>query len=241
MKLSIVTWNCEGPLYCGKEFETEKWVKSKLPYIKNFYSNADIYAVQECSQIWSDSWNCKFKEWHGDSINLGERGLGLFSNTYAFSRLNAVDVDKYRYFIPYIVYDKSSMPQFILIHIWTKDLDIRGKKYHGYIKQVYDAINDDDYIKTITNTKLDILCVGDFNFGWKYPRNIKEAEKFYNFMWNKLGVKPLNNFNTSPYTYNRTFFNDCCLASANWHLTSSCKYGDYNESDHCPVLFELEK
>ena len=27
MKLSIVTWNCEGPLYCGKEFETEKIIE----------------------------------------------------------------------------------------------------------------------------------------------------------------------------------------------------------------------
>ena len=49
MKLSIVTWNCEGPQYCGKEYETEKWVNFKLPYIKKFYSNADIYAIQECS------------------------------------------------------------------------------------------------------------------------------------------------------------------------------------------------
>ena len=60
-------------------------------------------------------------------------------------------------------------------------------------------------------------------------------------MWNKLGLKPLNSLKTSQYTFDRTYFNDCCFASSNWHLTSLCKYGDFNESDHCPVLFELEK
>ena len=241
MKLSLVTWNCEGPLYCGKDYELERWMKGKLPYLKTNYPNADIYAIQECSQKWADNFyeGRKCDTFYRDNIDKGERGIALFSDRFYIQRLNTKD-ELYRYVVPYVVMDKATNFKFILIHVWTKELDIDKNRYHGYVEQVKNALVDKEYIEKIKNENANIVCIGDFNFGWIYPRDEKTANIFYSEIGKTFSLKPINRLSKDSDTFAGQYLNDCCFCTENWIIKDSFKYGDYAESDHRPVLFNLE-
>lgn len=242
MNLKIVTWNCEGPKECGASYELERWEKGKLPYLKSNYpeKDIDIYAIQECSQKWADKfYNSECDTFYRDDINKGERGIALFSKNYVIKKLSDEE-EPYRYVVPYIVEEKYSQKKFILIHVWTKDLDKDKNKFHGYVEQVKDAFTDDYYIQKIKETKLNnIICVGDFNFGWTYPRDIDKSKEFYQWIKN-FSLKPINRLVENSATFAGKYFNDCCFVTGDWVIESKVKYGDYAESDHRPVLFDLK-
>ena len=161
-KMKIVSWNCN---YDYSRNSTHALTEKKVDFLmQNGFDDADIYAIQETREKDLTEniekylgrcrhWYCDFR----DSYS----GIALFSDRYIFQRINE-RFEKYRYVVPYFVKDKKTKKTFFLVHIWTKSLGHEQNSKNQYIKEVLNAIKDEDYAKYFKGDEPTIL-LGDFN------------------------------------------------------------------------------
>ena len=241
--MKIVSWNCKFG-----------FSEQKMEYIKKY--DADLYIIQEC--IEKDFENIKkiFTNYSFFCDDIESKyGVGLFSNKYNFKILPEHN-KKYRYIVPYKIFDDNS--QFVLFSIWTKDKDENNKKIE-YTEQTWNAINFDDYCKYLSGP---VILIGDFNSNNFWDKNyISKKVHSHNNIIEKLleyniesAYHKFNNCingNEKDPTLlwqmdvNKKFHIDYCFTSNDFTIKNvnigSIKEWEENKlSDHCPLIIELE-
>ncbi|GIZ07992.1 endonuclease/exonuclease/phosphatase family protein [Flavobacterium sp. UMI-01] len=237
--MRIIEWNCQGAFR----------KKNK----KILELNPDILIVTECESEAKLEFGKLTKTpndffWYG----YGHKGIGVFSYCdYKFELLKEFN-PKFRYIVPFKVYDNES--SFLLFAVWAKD-NIENPET-GYITQVWLALQ---YYARLLN--LNSIFIGDFNSNqiWDNKHNVnynhtavvdffKEndiyslyheqnnvahgQEKDYSFHMHRKIVKP--------------YHIDYCFASKeilktgfNIHLCEPNEWLEY--SDHVPMIVQINK
>jgi len=235
--MRIVSWNCK----VGFNAEKAKFIKTY---------NADLYVIQECTELNLDEVKeiFKYKAVYCDYID-SKYGVGLFSNKFAFKILPEHNKN-FRYIVPYRIFNEER--EFVLFSVWTKNKDEHNKDIE-YTEQTWRAINHDEYQKYLEGS---IIILGDFNSTDKLKQKpphrqiidklaeygIESAYHKHNHCVDDSECEPTLLWKMNK---NNKFHIDYCCISSDYKL-NDIKVGTLEEweesklSDHCPLIMDFE-
>ena len=240
--MKILSWNCHYGLTQGK---VEKLLEEKA---------VDIFLIQECRKKDLDFFNIGFgKYWYGDSLESSgnaEKDLGVA----IFAKIDSIEIyevnwasemQNYRYVFPIKVKKSNTNEEYLIFNIWTKALNLKGKKNKKYHEPVYRAFDK----KYLFETEDKVIFIGDFNTGSVLNT---ESEKWYvnlKSFFDKYGFINCANekeFNPTYFKGNGYWLDDHCFTKMNnvkrpyFELGKKDDWISDNLSDHIPLFIQID-